>query len=301
MKIYYLFIISLFLSLPAYGQYDKIQNEGLEVYYRIYGEGQPLLIIGGGPGDNSDRYVSLCEVLSGNFKCILVDQRGTGKSTPEKLDSSTISIDLTLKDFEALRKHLSFEKWNVLGFSYGGYLASLYSQFYPESFSSLVLLGSMGLNRGAFGYFFDNVMSRMLPHDLELLEFWSDSVRVAENPHKATVEQIRAIMSGYFYDKEKSLIISQAIKSNDFNFEMGKWIWRDIGERKLDLSEMIPAYKGKVLILHGRQDPLGELVAFNVSEYFPQTKLVFIEKAGHYSWIEQPGIILKEINSFIYK
>ncbi len=97
--------------------YEKTDSHGLDIHYRIFGEGEPVLVVGGSPGDNSNRYLSLCELLSADFSCILVDQRGTGKSYPETYDASTLSIDLTLDDFfEAIRKELGLETWRVSGF-----------------------------------------------------------------------------------------------------------------------------------------------------------------------------------------
>jgi len=145
-KIISALILCFVISQNVYAQHQKVNSSGLDIYYRIFGTGTPILILGGGPGDVSDRYLSLCELLSKNHQCILVDQRGTGKSTPAVSDSSTISIALTLNDFEAIRNKLGLKQWTVLGFSYGGYLASAYTTFYPSSISSLILLGSMGMN-----------------------------------------------------------------------------------------------------------------------------------------------------------
>ena len=178
-------VFSILSATNLLAQYQKAESANLDVYFRVFGEGGPLLIIGGGPGDASDRYLSLCELLSDNAQCIMSDQRGTGKSLPSVFDSSTISIALTLEDFEAVRKKLGLKKWNVLGFSYGGYLASLYAHYYPESISSLVLLGSAGLNTNAFAYFRDNIFSRMQMVDKDKYEFWADSTRFANDPKHA--------------------------------------------------------------------------------------------------------------------
>lgn len=292
----FLFIIS---CPDIFGQYLKVENHGLDVHYRIFGEGEPILIIGGGPGDNSNRYLSLCDLLSKNHKCILVDQRGTGKSTPKVMDSTTISIALTLDDFEAIRNQLSLPSWHVLGFSYGGYLASLYANYFPKSVSSLILLGSMGLNTNGFGHFLDNITSKMRATDFDLFEYWNDSSRVAQDPHHALVERIRARMSGYFYDRKNSLLVTQNIKDSDFNFEMSRWIWKDIIDKNLDLAEFDSVFEKPVLILHGRQDPMGELIAESLRKHYKNSKLIFVEKAGHYSWLEQPEIISEELKNFI--
>ena len=110
-KVLCLLVSALLISLNEnYAQYQKVNSSNLDVYYRIFGNGIPVLIIGGGPGDNSNRYLSLCNLLSNNFRCILIDQRGTGKSIPEIFDLTTISISLTLNDFEILRKSLGLKE-----------------------------------------------------------------------------------------------------------------------------------------------------------------------------------------------
>ncbi len=298
-KISIILFLSIIISQNVLGQYEKVNSHGLDIHYRIFGKGTPILIIGGGPGDVSDRYLSLSEGLSENYRCILVDQRGTGKSSPAVYDSSTISIDLTLDDFEAIRIKLGLNNWKVLGFSYGGYLASVYTAFYPSSVSSLILLGSMGFDTDVFAPFVDNITSRLNASDLELFEFWSDSARVAQDAKHALVERIRARMPGYFYDRKKSLIVSQAIKDSDFNFEMGRWIWGDIQKRNLDMVKRVSYFDKPVLILHGRQDPLGESVAQDLARYYNNSKLIFVEKCGHYSWIEQPEKVYSSIKEFL--
>ena len=91
-----LLIIFILTSVPysVYSQYSKVQSSGLDVCYRVFGEGTPLVILGGGPGDNADRYLSLCDLLSEDFRCILIDQRGTGMSSPSVYDATTINITM---------------------------------------------------------------------------------------------------------------------------------------------------------------------------------------------------------------
>ncbi len=294
-----LLLAAVWLHAADGGTYQKAASRGLDVHFREFGRGAPVLILGGGPGDASDRYLGLCALLSQNARCILVDQRGTGKSLPAVLDATTVTVALTLEDFEALRKSLGLRQWAVLGFSYGGYLASLYAHFNPGSVSRLVLLGSMGLNANAFPHFMDNISSRLRPSDIEFFDFWNDPSRVKADPKHALVEQIRARMPGYFYDRKKSLIVSQEMKDGDFNFAMGEFIWRDMAQQGLDLAKMPLKFAGPVLVLHGRQDPLGESVPQELSRYYKNATLSFIEKCGHYSWIEQPEKVSSAIQAFL--
>lgn len=293
-------LLTAWILMPAVrGQDGKVICRGLEVHYRIFGQGTPVLILGGGPGDVADRYLSLCEGLSKYCRCILADQRGTGRSTPAVLDASTVSFDLTLQDFEAIRTGLGLKKWTVLGFSYGGFLASAYAHFYPEAVSSLILLDSMGLNTDAFPHFIDNIQSKLQASDLEKLEYWRDPARMEADRHHAIVEQIRARMPGYFFDRKKALLVSQTMKDSDFNFTMGNLIWQDIEKKGLNLANCQPAAGLPVLILHGRQDPLGEGVPLALARHYPSAKLIFIEKCGHYAWLEQPETVYSAIPAFL--
>ena len=293
-------LFSLSIAIQSlYGQDFKAVSHGLDIHYRLFGQGEPLLIIGGGPGDVADRYVSLCDLLSKNMQCILVEQRGTGKSKPPVVDASTISVALTLDDFEAIRQQMGLKQWSVLGFSYGGYLASLYAHDYPASITSLVLLGSMGLNWEGMGVFEDNITCKLWASDLEVVEYWSSEERLKADYQHAVTEIIRAKMPGYFYSRQKALLVSQIIKPSDFDFIMGDFIYKDVVSRKLDLVQMKNTFLRPVLIVHGRQDPSGDGVAYELKGYYPESKVVFIEKAGHYNWIEQPEKVLTAITDFI--
>ncbi len=298
-QIFLCFLLLVIMPKNIYSQYQYVNNDNTKIFYRVFGKGIPILIIGGGPGDNSNRYLSLCELLSKDFQCILVDQRGTGKSIPDVFDPTTISLDLTIEDFGLIRKKLGYQEWVILGFSYGGYVASYYVNKFPDSVSKLILLESIGLNTNVFNYFSDNINSKLLSQDLELIEYWSDSIIVNQDPHHALVERIRAKMPGYFYDRKKSLKISQIMKDDDFNFKIGQWIWKDIIENDLNLAKWESEFNNPVLIIHGRQDPVGESIPHELNEYYKDSKLVFIEKAGHYSWIEQPLIVKKLISNFL--
>jgi proline iminopeptidase len=218
---------------------------------------------------------------------------------PVKKDASTVSISLTLADFEAVREKLGIARWHALGFSYGGFLASAYAERYPESVKSLALLGSTGVDQSYSGHFGDNVMSRLGPHDLEAYGFWSDAKRIERDTRRAYTEIVRAMMPGYFYDRAKALEVSQAIEVGDFDFETGELIDADIAQTGGRLFSSPPAFRGDVLVLQGRQDPLGESTALKLHAHYAGSKLAFVEKAGHYSWIERPVEVKETIVSFV--
>jgi proline iminopeptidase len=120
--------ILLFIFSFSFSQTEEIIRSGnSNLHYKTFGTGKPILIINGGPGMNCEGFSYLAkELAKQNFQTITYDQRGTGKSDVEKVNSATITMDLMVEDMENLRKHLKIDKWIILGHSFGGIMASYY-------------------------------------------------------------------------------------------------------------------------------------------------------------------------------
>ena len=291
-------LLFLFVSVTQAQSSDQIiEHNGAKIHYKIVGDGTPILLLSGGPGFSLDYMTPIADLLSNSFQCILLDQRGTGKSIVPTYDTNYINISATLEDIEFLRKHLGYEEWIVLGHSVGCFLASKYASEYPGSVSTIILVGTAGLNTSLWDYFGDNLWSRLLPSDKELAEYWLDSIIVANDFKRARFEYQQAIFPAYFYDRKNSLLLTQKLKPEDWNIDLWWFIWDDMD--KIDLSEISRSYNKPVLVLHGRQDPVGELIPLVVSQTYPNSKLVFIEQAGHFPWLEQPEVFTEAILSFL--
>jgi proline iminopeptidase len=76
------------------------------------------------------------------FTLVFYDHRCNGRSVGAPVTSMT--WDNLTADAEALRRTLGFDKWAVLGHSFGGNVAMEYALRYPESLSHLVLLDTCG-------------------------------------------------------------------------------------------------------------------------------------------------------------
>ena len=291
-------LLFLFVSVTQAQSSDQIiEHNGAKIHYKIVGDGIPILLLSGGPGFSLDYMTPIADLLSNSFQCILLDQRGTGKSIVPTYDTNYINISATLEDIEFLRKHLGYEEWIVLGHSVGCFLASKYASEYPGSVSTIILVGTAGLNTSLWDYFGDNLWSRLLPSDKELAEYWTDSIIVANDFRHARFEYQKAIMPAYFYERKNSLLFTQKMKPEDWNIDVWWFIWDDM--IKIELSEVSSRFDKPVLVLHGRQDPVGELIPFVVSQTYPNSKLVFIERSGHLPWLEQPEVFTEAIISYL--
>lgn len=122
----------------------KIRDVSL--FVDIIGQGYPLLLMHGGP--SLDHWsLTPFRQCADQFTVIFYDHRCNGRSTGAPVSSMTFE-NLTA-DAEALREELGFERWAVLGHSFGGHVALEYALRYPGSLSHLVLLDTGGEARWA--------------------------------------------------------------------------------------------------------------------------------------------------------
>src|SRR4030095_12462566 len=95
----------------------KVTRDGIDLFYKVVGPtgGDYLLILSGGPGEDIDSMQGIADELGKKYRCIMWEQRGTGKSKLPRYDSSTINLNAYLEDIEVLRKQLRADKFIVVG------------------------------------------------------------------------------------------------------------------------------------------------------------------------------------------
>jgi pimeloyl-ACP methyl ester carboxylesterase len=128
-----------------------------------------LLFLQGGPGGRSPRPLGrdgwLTRALD-DYRVLLLDQRGTGRSTPATRQTlpargdaaaqarylAHFRADSIVRDCESVRRALLGEdgRWSLLGQSFGGFCALTYLSFAPEALREVMITGGLpGLHSGA--------------------------------------------------------------------------------------------------------------------------------------------------------
>jgi pimeloyl-ACP methyl ester carboxylesterase len=113
----------------------KIKANGIDLYYEIHGQGDPLVLIMG-LRRNAEWWYCQVPTLSRHFQVVVFDNRGAGRSEQPAMD---YSIPLFSDDTAALVKGLGLSSAHVLGISMGGYIAQELAINYPEMVQGLIL------------------------------------------------------------------------------------------------------------------------------------------------------------------
>jgi pimeloyl-ACP methyl ester carboxylesterase len=121
---------------PDAGKY--VQTEDAKIYYEIYGDGRPLLLLHGGLYGYISEYSTYLPELTKNFKVIAVALRGHGKS---EIGVRKYTFDLFAEDAKAVLNQEGIEKTSVMGFSDGSTTGLVFAVKYPGMVEKLVCLG----------------------------------------------------------------------------------------------------------------------------------------------------------------
>jgi proline-specific peptidase len=272
-----------------------MQIRDVSLHVKVMGKGYPLVLMHGGPG--ADLYTLMSfKRLADQFTLVFYDHRCNGRSTGAEVSSMTME-NLTA-DAEALRQALGFEKWAVLGHSFGGNVALEYALRYPQSLSHLLLINSGGdyrwpsenaakvLAERGYSPEIVELTRRHFNGQIEPDEMFSNLMKLgkAYSPHMSAWQTPHMLIMGLQTKLRPEAMIfgeTQVLKN-----------W-SVMDRLGEIS--VPT-----LVMAGREDFVyppesqEELTAG-----IPNAHLVLIDRAGHNPHDEQPAEVMKVIRSFI--
>jgi len=287
-------ILVLLIALPLSAATFK-SHDGTVLHYELVGKGEPVVLLSGGPGFSPDYLRPIAEKLGGKHQFVLFHQRGTAKSVIETYSAETLKLATLVADLESLRQELKLEKLTLAGHSFGGILSMMYARQHPERIRAIAFIDAGGPTLAAVEKFNANLTSRFTEADNAKIKEWSAPERMKEDRRKAVLEITKAKSGAYFADPKKAPLLTDPMTVESFHDGV---FWSVVMQMMaLDLREGLEKVKAPVLVLHGKQDPLE--TAEEVHATFPGSKLVVLENAGHFPWLEQEEAFYRALGEFL--
>ncbi|SDK49220.1 Pimeloyl-ACP methyl ester carboxylesterase [Maridesulfovibrio ferrireducens] len=254
-------------SLP----YSTVQVADAQLAYRVYGKGEPLLMIMGFAGTMDLWDLDLIRELAKNHKVILFDNRGMGGSS---LGTESISITRMADDSAGLLDALGYEKSHVLGWSMGGLIAQELALNHPEKVEKLILMGAA-----------------------------CESEPVAKITKELMKMDTKELLSHFFpkawLDKHPDAISKLPSSKNPPNIE----IIKAQGEALINWSgtcDRLESLHKDTLIISGMQDDiLPETLSFELAEKIQGAWLVRFKNAAHWLMYQAPVSLARTISTFL--
>ena len=120
-------------SLPKPAQRGYAPVNGIRIWYATFGRGEPVLLLHGGLA-NSNYWGNQVPVLARNYRVIVMDSRGHGRSTR---DERAYGYDLMASDVLGLMDFLKLRKAAIVGWSDGAILGLDIVIHHPERLTKL--------------------------------------------------------------------------------------------------------------------------------------------------------------------
>ncbi len=315
MKIYLNILIVLILGITVYGQtFPDSETDGK--YYKIngakiwtisFGNGDPLFLIAGGPG-NAHSYLRKFDSLSTTNTLIYFDGFGRGKSETAK-DVTEYSLERDIEDLEELRKAMGYSSIGILGHSYGGVVAQGYAIKYPDNVKHLILANSFH----SYLMWQENCDNYNREIKTSYPEVWEELMSIREqgavSSDKIHQEIYGRVPYGflYSYNPENFRKRNRKPYPNSMNMDLyyqmvGKdgdfLVANDIGN--FDFRKQLKDLSMPILIFGGRYDRVAvPWMMVKYKTYCPQAEFVMFECSGHQPQVEEPKATITLIREFL--
>ena len=272
-------------------------GDGTELAYHTHGEGPPLVCLPGGPMRDS-AYLGDLGGLSAFRRLITLDLRGTGQSAVPA-DPSSYRCDRLVDDVAALQDHLSLNRMELLGHSAGTNIAGLYAARHPGRVSKLALVGP---STRAVGLDASSEMRR------EIVSLRRDEPWFAEAA--AAFERIQAgastdedwdAVTPFIYGRWDATAQAHDAANEEQVNQEAAGVFGGPGAFDPEATRAgLAAFPSPVLVLAGEVDvntPPG--LAAELAGLFPDARLVVQPGAGHYPWLDDPGLFTSAVAGFL--
>ena len=224
--------------MPAATQTAYAPVNDIEMYYAVYGAGEPLILLHGGLG-HSDVWGGQIPALAERFKVIAADSRGHGRSTRS---AQPYSYALMASDVLALMDHLKIDKASILGWSDGGIIGIDIAINHPERLNKLFAFGA---NVNVAGLRSDIAESVVFNKYIEVAD--QDYARLSKTPKEydaflAQIGEMWATQPNYTSEQLGKITAPVAIADGEHDEGIRQ-------EHNLEMANAIPG--SKLVILKG--------------------------------------------------
>lgn len=294
------------MQQPAAPRETRVPIGKASLYVREIGNGQPVIVLHGGPDFDHAYLLPDLDRLSDSLRLLYYDQRGRGRSAAGvQPDDVTLLSDV--EDVDRVRQHFQLQSTALLGHSWGALLALEYALRYPTRVSHVILMNPAPVSGSELAVF-RRAYVRQLGADMNRQREIAASAAYREGDAETVAARYRihfkhalvrpgdyeklmgAMKAGFSSQGKEGILKARAVEDR---------LMRDTWQ--LDGYDLLPKLRTvtiPTLIISGDHDFIPSEIAARIAAAMPNARLVALTGCGHFVYLECAGDVRKAINEF---
>ena len=263
--------------------------DGYNINVEEVGSGFPLIVLHGGPGLDHSMFRPYLDSLGDEFRLLYVDERGQGRS--ERVDPTTLSLEVFARDVDLLAEALELEGFALLGHSFGAIIATFHATELGTAAAYVISGGGDA----------SEALDADVEASLEGLGNGRETIAASWEAEKTveTEEQLKQLlhdqMPFHFHGEPPPGYAEETVGSP----EVLRY-FANIGYGAFDYRPKLRSVRKPTLIVVGEHDRTTTPRAAQVlHEGIPNSELVVIPDAGHMSFVEKSESYLAAVRRFL--
>jgi proline iminopeptidase len=250
-------------------------------------------MVNGGPG--FDHTYVLCsdawDTLAKGRRVVFYDQRGNGRSSAIAQGQSCTLGD-QIDDLDALREELHAESIDLLGHSWGGYLAMAYAIRHPKHIAHLMIVDSAAPKWAdtefIFKYVYPEGIDRQGPLD------FADALGDSAAGHESLEEYFKML----FVSTDKRDEFLSGVGRYRYTKSVNEVLNADLA--KYDMWPALSSLTMPTLVVTGRYDfNVAASTAWKIHHAIPGSRWEVFERSGHLPYFEEPEKFVRVVERFL--
>jgi proline iminopeptidase len=301
---------STLLAQPAV-RTGTVDTPDGQIFYEVHGSGPPIVLVAGGPGGPRTSLRPEFDRLAQTHSVVYFDNIGRGRSSDLPAGRHH-SPERDAQDIEHLRAALGFERFALLGHSYGGYPALAYAGRHPERLTRLVI-SSSGHSAQSWQRNIDNV-NRFIENQYP--EVWRELQAMRKQGMRSCAPAFqeaygKPIAQLYWHDPAKAKTRKKV--SDDPRDSFRQAVYCDmLGDdaevnvggamARFDARPALARVKVPTLVTAGRHDPVcPPVVAYETAAAFPAgvAQVRVFDDSAHRPWVEEGDSYFQALQAFL--
>jgi proline iminopeptidase len=288
---------------------------GQNLYIKTYGneKNKPVIFIHGGPSGNATLFegTTAQNLVDQGFYVIAYDRRGEGRSVDP---DAKFTYQEAFLDLNSIYKKYHLKKAVLIGHSFGGLVATLYTEKYPQNVDALVLAGALFSQQETYDHILNSLKAKYVNNQQQL-----NKISAVENLNKKSAEYRKGCYdlageNGYFKmpnptEDSKKLYAhyeaSEFFKTNIRNKNAPLVFYKNEKLNNIDSRPFLKNIKAKgvpVFAIYGKDDRIFSSAQIDsMRNLVEENHFAFIENCSHYLFVDQQNVFISNFKNWVGK